>query len=414
MQRINQEAYSEELADLEYFQDMGLVTEEEYYRALAQLRDKFLEEDSEAWRSANVKIYNYQVKRQEEALAAAQKACEAQIDALEKAYNERLEELKDALETEKDALEDAYKEQKEAAKAAYEEKKAAIQAELALEKERLNAVIDGIDAEIQARKELREDEEQDGAIEKARKRLEAAQAQLAYARTDEDRAEWEKEVVRLQEALQEAVQDKEDTAFYREKEAEKEAVKEQITAAEDAAKEQQEQASRDYEAALERLEDDYEAALEQAQAKYEEALKAAERAYQDAVSNVGGGGGSSGSGGAGGGRVYSDEVIAIAKANDVDRDVAYAMWYTNEKYKDDPDYVPYSDGGYSERAAEEASALGEMVGAVAAGAARAITREISNVTNNTNSASVTINEARALTEGEIERSVKKALDAMDR
>lgn len=414
MQRINQEAYSEELADLEYFQDMGLVTEEEYYRALAQLRDKFLEEDSEAWRSANVKIYNYQVKRQEEALAAAQKAYEAQIDALEKAYNERLEELKDALEAEKDALEDAYKEQKEAAKAAYEEKKAAIQAELALEKERLNAVIDGIDAEIQARKELREDEEQDGAIEKARKRLEAAQAQLAYARTDEDRAEWEKEVVRLQEALQEAVQDKEDAAFYREKEAEKEAVKEQITAAEDAAKEQQEQASRDYEAALERLEDDYEAALEQAQAKYEEALKAAERAYQDAVSNVGGGGGSSGSGGAGGGRVYSDEVIAIAKANDVDRDVAYAMWYTNEKYKDDPDYVPYSDGGYSERAAEEASALGEMVGAVAAGAARAITREISNVTNNTNSASVTINEARALTEGEIERSVKKALDAMDR
>lgn len=414
MQRINQEAYSEELADLEYFQDMGLVTEEEYYRALAQLRDKFLEEDSEAWRAANVKIYNYQVKRQEEALAAAQKAYEAQIDALEKAYNERLEELKDALEAEKDALEDAYKEQKEAAKAAYEEKKAAIQAELALEKERLNAVIDGIDAEIQARKELREDEEQDGAIEKARKRLEAAQEQLAYARTDEDRAEWEKEVVRLQEALQEAVQDKEDTAFYREKEAEKEAVKEQITAAEDAAKEQQEQASRDYEAALERLEDDYEAALEQAQAKYEEALKAAERAYQDAVSNVGGGGGSSGSGGAGGGRVYSDEVIAIAKANDVDRDVAYAMWYTNEKYKDDPDYVPYSDGGYSERAAEEASALGEMVGAVAAGAARAITREISNVTNNTNSASVTINEARALTEGEIERSVKKALNAMDR
>ena len=112
--------------------------------------------------------------------------------------------------------------------------------------------------------------------------------------------------------------------------------------------------------------------------------------------------------------MYSDEVIAIAKANDVDRDVAYAMWYTNEKYKDDPDYVPYSDGGYSERAAEEASALGEMVGAVAAGAARTITREISNVTNNTNSASVTINEARALTEGEIERSVKKALDAMDR
>ena len=218
-------------------------------------------------------------------------------------------------------------------------------------------------------------------------------------------------MVRLQEALQEAVQDKEDTAFYREKEAEKEAVKEQITAAEDAAKEQQEQASRDYEAALERLEDDYEAALEQAQAEYEEALKAAER--EDAVSNVGGGGGSSGSGGAGGGRVYSDEVIAIAKANDVDRDVAYAMWYTNEKYKDDPDYVPYSDGGYSERAAEEASALGEMVGAVAAYAARAITRE-NYVTNNTNSASVTINEARALTEGEIERSVKKALDAMDR
>ena len=85
--------------------------------------------------------------------------------------------LKESLEEEKAALKDRYDAEKDAAKDAYEARKDQIDAELKAEKERLNAIIDGINEEIQARRELREDEEQDDAIAEARKRLEAAEAQ---------------------------------------------------------------------------------------------------------------------------------------------------------------------------------------------------------------------------------------------
>ena len=226
-----QEAYEAELADLQYFLDMDIISEQQYYEELARLRDQYLEENSDAWRQANVQLHNYLEQCRQEELDAAQQAYDAQLESLKAAYEAQVSALKESLEEEKAALKDRYDAEKDAAKDAYEARKDQIDAELKAEKERLNAIIDGINEEIQARRELREDEEQDDAIAEARKRLEAAEAQRDFARNEEDRREWEKEVARLQEALDKAIQDKEDTQFYREKEEEKERIEAEIEAA---------------------------------------------------------------------------------------------------------------------------------------------------------------------------------------
>ena len=353
-----QEAYQEEQKDIQYFLDMGIISEEEYYTELARLRDQYLEENSDAWRQANVELHDYLERARQEELEAAQEAYEArlremeeayeaQTRAIEEAYDARIDALRDAQAEETEALRDRYEAEKKAAKEAYQEqvdalktahseakeaakdrynaekkaaqdayeaeKKAAqeayeaqtkamkeayearqdqINAELAAEKERLNAVLDGIDQEVQARKELREDEDQEDAIAAAQKRLEAAQAQLAFARNEEERLEWEKEVTRLQEALDEAIQDREDTRFYREKEEEKEQIQAQIDAAESAAETELEQARSDYEAELEalktghkaeleKMESAVEAELEQLKSNYETKLDELERTAQE-------------------------------------------------------------------------------------------------------------------------------------
>ena len=359
-----QDAYSGELADLKYFRDMGLISERDYYDGLARLRDEYLEEGSETWRSVTVELKNYLEQCRTQALEDAKKSYEADLDALEELHKERLEAVEDALNNEKEAIEEGYKAQQAAAKEAYEQKKATINAELELEKERMNAIIDGIDAEIRARKELREDEDQDDAIAKARKRLEAAQAQREYARTDEDKSEWDKEIVRLQEALDEVVQDKNDTAFYREKELEKEAVENQISSAKDAADAAQEQAKSDYENTLAQLASDYEAALELAQAAYEHRL---ERAL----------------------RQYNDEAFRL-----------------EDNYRASTD--SYLDYGSLTRQAEE---LARIVSAVSSAAAA---QQVQNISHKTNSASVTIQQAPALTEGMIQRAVQKVIETLDK
>ena len=258
----NQEAYEAELADLQYFLDMDIISEQQYYEELARLRDQYLEENSDAWRQANVQLHNYLEQCRQEELDAAQQAYDAQLESLKAAYEAQVSALKESLEEEKAALKDRYDAEKDAAKDAYEARKNQIEAELKAEKERLNAIIDGINEEIQARRELREDEEQDDAIAEARKRLEAAEAQRDFARNEEERREWEKEVARLQEALDKAIQDKEDTQFYREKEEEKEKIEAEIEAAEEAADQAKEEAKEDYEAEIKRLEEEYKRELE--------------------------------------------------------------------------------------------------------------------------------------------------------
>jgi len=52
--------YRDELASLDYMHSMGEVSTADYYDKLSVLRDEYLEKNSAEWRSANLKLYNYQ------------------------------------------------------------------------------------------------------------------------------------------------------------------------------------------------------------------------------------------------------------------------------------------------------------------------------------------------------------------
>lgn len=404
-------AYREQLADQQYFLDMELISEEEYYTELARLRDEYLEENSEAWRAANVALHNYLEERRQAELQAAQEAYEAQQEALEErqealeaALKERQEALEAVLKEEQAALKEAYEEeqntlkeqysaQKEAARAAYEAKRDEIEAELALEKERLNGIIDAINEEIQARKELREDESQDDAIATARKRLEAAQAQLAYARTDEDRAEWEKEVIRRQEALDKAIRDKEDTLFYREKEEEKQAVQDQIDQAEAKAQADLKAAQAEYDALLNQMEADYQAQLAQAKAEYEAALERAQGEYEAALKRAQ--------------EEYEALLKRLEEGGNPVRSPSRVDREDSGVKKPGPHSIQPDTG--SDNPVRQ---LAGMVAAAAGTVANVINSRSTSVTNNSRSASVTINSSSGLTEGQVARSVEKVLNRL--
>ena len=288
-----------------------------------------------------------------------------------------------------------------------------IDAELKAEKERLNAIIDGINEEIQARRELREDEEQDDAIAEARKRLEAAEAQRDFARNEEDRREWEKEVARLQEALDKAIQDKEDTQFYREKEEEKERIEAEIEAAEEAADQAKEEAKEDYEAEIKRLEEEYKRELEYLVKYYEAAISQAGRDYESAKDRA-----ESAKDKAEKEKEELDpEILDIAKKENVEYNIAKDMWEANQKYKDVEGYVPYGSGKSSKKSAGSSSNAAARAASMLAGAvetaARTVTKVVNQVTRS-NSASITYNAGGGMTEGQVTRTVRKVLDELDR
>ena len=408
-----QEAYEAELADLQYFLDMDIISEQQYYEELARLRDQYLEENSDAWRQANVQLHNYLEQCRQEELDAAQQAYDAQLESLKAAYEAQVSALKESLEEEKAALKDRYDAEKDAAKDAYEARKDQIDAELKAEKERLNAIIDGINEEIQARRELREDEEQDDAIAEARKRLEAAEAQRDFARNEEDRREWEKEVARLQEALDKAIQDKEDTQFYREKEEEKERIEAEIEAAEEAADQAKEEAKEDYEAEIKRLEEEYKRELEYLVKYYEAAISQAGRDYESAKDRA-----ESAKDKAEKEKEELDpEILDIAKKENVEYNIAKDMWEANQKYKDVEGYVPYGSGKSSKKSAGSSSNAAARAASMLAGAvetaARTVTKVVNQVTRS-NSASITYNAGGGMTEGQVTRTVRKVLDELDR
>lgn len=98
-----------------YDYDMGRISAEEYYTTLASLRDEFLENDSDEWRSVNVEIKKYY-----DSLSEEQK----------KAYEKRLEEQKKADEEAKKAAEQAAADAIAARKAAYSEEKSQLEFKL--------------------------------------------------------------------------------------------------------------------------------------------------------------------------------------------------------------------------------------------------------------------------------------------
>jgi len=393
-ERLN--AYNEEKADLDYFHRMGIVSDQDYYEELARLRDKYLDENSDAWRTATLSIHDYLEDMRKKQLDAAEKAAKEQEAAMKKALDEQLKVLKESYSKQKDAAKEAYNAQKEAAKDAYEARKQQIKDELTAEKERLNAVIDGIEKEIQARKELREDESQDDAIARAKKRLEAAKAQLQFARSDEDKAEWEKEVIRRQEELDKAVRDKEDTAFYRDKEAEKEGVQAQIKDAEKISNSKLTEAEAEYNKNLKTIEDDYKANLARLEANYNAAVSRLES---------GGGYGRSGSS-TKKEKTYSDEVRAISRGLNVDLGVAQDMY--------DADARAIASGGtaqYGPAAAKAAKEAATSVAKVVETVAKSVVNLATNVTKNA-TANVTVNSKSGLSSGQVAATVAKVIKKM--
>lgn len=98
-----------------YDYDMGRISAEEYYTTLASLRDEFLENESDEWRSVNVEIKKYY-----DSLSEEQK----------KAYEKRLEEQKKADEEAKKAAEQAAADAIAARKTAYSEEKSQLEFKL--------------------------------------------------------------------------------------------------------------------------------------------------------------------------------------------------------------------------------------------------------------------------------------------
>lgn len=389
-QALWEEAYQEQLEDLQYFLDLDLISEAEFHTRKAALRDQYLAENSKAWKDATVELYQWQKEQREqqlkeleeqlqERLEAAKEAYEAQTQALEDQLKEEKELLKEHYDDAKAQAKEAYEAEKQAAKEAYDARVAQIQAQLEAEEERLNAVLEGIDAEIQARRELREDEEQDDAIAAARKRLEAAQAQLAYARDEEQRLEWEKEVQRLQEALDQAIQDKEDTAFYREKEEEKEAVQDQLEEVREEASAAKDAAKAEYDAALERLESAYDARLEGLEEEYQSALAQLEEDYQRRLAEA---------------------------EEDYDRRVEALR----DRYENGG---TAQSGGGTAAPAVDLDKLGTVLGAVASGLA-AVGNTITQTITNHRSANLTYQVTGGMTEGQVARTVRKTLEELDR
>ena len=82
----NEEAYDSEKKYLKWRLDMGYVTEEEYYQNLAQLRDKYLDESSDKWRSATLEIHKYQKKQSK-----------SRLDTLKSDYDDAISAIDDRI-----------------------------------------------------------------------------------------------------------------------------------------------------------------------------------------------------------------------------------------------------------------------------------------------------------------------------
>lgn len=254
-------AYKKAMSDLDYLRSMDQISEADYYTRLAALRDKYLSESSDEWRNVTVKIHQYQKEQEDEATKAREAEYQKKLDDLkyfrdislisEQTYYDKLRELQSKYLTEGSAewrrvnvelynyqqqrvadfdalLEAQQKARQERLQELTEQRIAAIKAEQKAEEERLNVAIEGINAEIAARRRLRQQEGDEDAVAKAQKTLDAAKAQLAYARDEYTRAELQKEVARAQSAYDAAVQTKVDNDWYAQKQAQLDALQDKM------------------------------------------------------------------------------------------------------------------------------------------------------------------------------------------
>lgn len=92
----NEEAYNSDKEYLKWRLDMGYITEEEYYSQLQQLRDKYLDENSKAWRSATLEIHKYQVKKDKERFDTLKTEYDAALTAIDELEKQHERDKEDA------------------------------------------------------------------------------------------------------------------------------------------------------------------------------------------------------------------------------------------------------------------------------------------------------------------------------
>lgn len=81
-----EDLYDEQQKLLKWRLDMGYITEAEYYSQLAALRDKYLDETSDKWRSATLEIHKYQVSKNGDTL-----------DEIKEQYNDAISAIDDEI-----------------------------------------------------------------------------------------------------------------------------------------------------------------------------------------------------------------------------------------------------------------------------------------------------------------------------
>lgn len=184
--------YADEVLTLEY------MTEEEKLRLRQEYTEKAEDlelEHYEYMKSLSEKRIAMMEEERDRIINAAQSVYEAKKQHLEELENKELESIRKRAEAEEELLQQK---------------------------------LEAIDEEIEARRRLREDEDQEDKIAKIQKQITAAKAELAYARDADSAENLQREIMRLEQSLADELQNKEDTEFERQKQAEKDAINEQI------------------------------------------------------------------------------------------------------------------------------------------------------------------------------------------
>lgn len=85
----NEQAYDDEKAYLKWRLDMGMITEADYYEGLAKLRDRYLADTSEKWRSATLELHKYQLKQNQSKLDGIKSQYDEAVSAIDAEIKQR-------------------------------------------------------------------------------------------------------------------------------------------------------------------------------------------------------------------------------------------------------------------------------------------------------------------------------------
>lgn len=219
--------YKQYIEDRNYYSDWGTDNEvDALNRAKANLR-KFVDEGKLSWED----YYTHVNDIEKRLYKLAKESYERQLQILKEFQSKREETISSTLKREQESI-----------KAATQYKIEQIEKEYEKQKKLLETKIEGIDLEIKKRRELREDEAQDDRINKIKREIEVLQAKLQFERDAENIIQLNREIARKQQELANAEQEKADTLFYRQKELEKEAIRNEIEALWEEAERKKEQA----------------------------------------------------------------------------------------------------------------------------------------------------------------------------